>query len=371
MGLFTAYHASQLQAGVVVLEKSHVGDPQTASFGLTRSYRNDYLDPTYARLAYEARRLWREIEAHAEEALLVECGCLNIASAAVTPDLDATYAARVHETLGRVGLKREAFARHELAARYPQFDVDLGRLDVEAGFVYVPAVTRTLRASLAGAGVRVVENAEVSGVVREGDTFRVASTGGEVRARRLVVTAGHGTNEVLARLGSPLRFPITLDRPRECKYVIPPPGRRDTFLAFALPVFAYLDVGIYGHPIYDGKTPGVKIGYYDPPDVETRHTTVHDVRSFIERCLPALAGAEAVDVTDVDQCYYDLVGDDEFILGPVPGEADVTVGVGWRGTGYKYAPWVGRALAQIALTGGTVYDVARFAPSRFRPAGSG
>ena len=27
-----------------------------------------------------------------------------------------------------------------------------------------------------------------------------------------------------------------------------------------MPVFAYLDIGIYGHPVYEGKTPGVKIG---------------------------------------------------------------------------------------------------------------
>ena len=32
----------------------------TASFGLTRSVRNDYRDPDYARLAFEARRLRRE-----------------------------------------------------------------------------------------------------------------------------------------------------------------------------------------------------------------------------------------------------------------------------------------------------------------------
>ena len=41
------------------------------------------------------------------------------------------------------------------------------------------------------------------------------------------------------------------------------------------------------------------------------------------------------------------------------------VGVGWRGTGYKFAPWVGRVLAQLALQDGTVYDIARFDPARF------
>ena len=62
MGLFTAYHASERGARVVVLERGRIGDPETASFGRTRSFRNDYLDATYARLAHEALRLWGEFE---------------------------------------------------------------------------------------------------------------------------------------------------------------------------------------------------------------------------------------------------------------------------------------------------------------------
>jgi hypothetical protein len=43
----------------------------------------------------------------------------------------------------------------------------------------------------------------------------------------------------------------------------------------------------------------------------------------------------------------------------------VFTGVGWRGTGYKFAPWVGKVLAQLALQRGTVYDIGRFTPARF------
>ena len=53
------------------------------------------------------------------------------------------------------------------------------------------------------------------------------------------------------------------------------------------------------------------------------------------------------------------------MLGAVPGFANVFVGVGWRGTGYKFAPWVGRVLSELALQEGTVYDIARFDPARF------
>jgi len=143
---------------------------------------------------------------------------------------------------------------------------------------------------------------------------------------------------------------------------------REQFTERAMPVFAYLDIGIYGHPIYDGKTPGVKIGFYHPPDATVVKSKINSVEDFVAECMPGLREAATVDVAEasgVDTCFYDLVGDDDFVLGPVPDASGVFVGVGWRGTGYKFAPWVGRVLAQLALTHGTVYDISRFAPSRF------
>jgi hypothetical protein len=39
------------------------------------------------------------------------------------------------------------------------------------------------------------------------------------------------------------------------------------------------------------------------------------------------------------------------------------------GTGYKFAPWVGRVLAHLALQRGTVYGIGRFTPARFAAEG--
>jgi glycine/D-amino acid oxidase-like deaminating enzyme len=160
----------------------------------------------------------------------------------------------------------------------------------------------------------------------------------------------------------------------QSRYFIPEAGARHLYTEDVLPVFAYLDVGIYGHPLYTGKTPGVKIGFYHPPDAAPTPSNINSVEDFVAECMPGLRGAETVDVADasgVDTCFYDLVGDDDFILGPLPGAEGAVdgayVGVGWRGTGYKFAPWVGRVLAQLAVQQGTVYDISRFTPGRFAP----
>jgi sarcosine oxidase len=135
-------------------------------------------------------------------------------------------------------------------------------------------------------------------------------------------------------------------------------------------VIAYLDAGIYCHPIVDGLVDAVKIGHYTPPDMPRGTASIDSIASFVERCMPGLKRATVRDVRDVDQCHYDLVADDDFVLGAIPGVPGAFVGVGWRGTGYKFAPWVGRVLAELALQGGTVYDVGRFDPARFQEKGA-
>ncbi len=369
MGLFTAYYASRFVPRVTILERSYVGDKRTASFCTTRSIRNDYLDPLYARLAYEARQLWLEFQQGAAEPCLIECGCLNLAKANVTPALDETYAVQSFRTLTDLHFKTRAFTRETLHAQFPQFSADLGRMDIEAGLLYVPAVTQTLVAALRERGVRIVEHVEVQQIERQESGLTIHTDTGAFTSKKLVITAGLGTNDLLRLIpGCAIQFPLLPDRPSQCKYFIPPASKRAQFTTDALPVFAYLDVGIYGHPIYEGRTPGVKIGFYNPPDMQRASTHITDVHSFVEECLPALRDAEAVDVEDVDQCFYDLVGDDDFILGQLPNCNDIFVGVGWRGTGYKYAPWVGQTLMQLTCQRGTVYDIARFTPGRFAPA---
>lgn len=367
MGLFTAYHASARVDRVVVLERGRIGDPMTASFGRTRSYRSDYLDPDYARLAREALRLWEEFETETGTSTLVRCGCMNIAKRSVTPDLESTYGHLSHRVLSELGIPSESVSGEVLRARFPCLEADVGYIDLEGGVVNLPAVTAALTRVLAERGVRVVQGVSVSGVTRRGHEIGLVTDAGEWAARSLVVTAGHGTNDVLGCLdGSLLRVPITRDRPIEAKYFTPPASVREQFASDAMPVIAYLDAGIYCHPIIDGVIDKVKIGYYHPPDLPRATTAIDSVMSFVEQCMPSLLDAQVEPVADVDGCDYDLVADDEFVVGAVPGFEGAYVGVGWRGTGYKFGPWVGRVLADLAIDRATNdYDLTRFDPARF------
>ena len=366
MGLFTAYHGSVQSARVAVLERGRVGDPATASYGRTRSYRRDYLEPLYARFADEAIGLWTEFEARTGVDVLVRCGCMNIAKSSVTPDLEATYAHLTTDVLRRLGMPVQSFDTAGVEQNYPYLRADLADLDPVGGLVNLPAVTGALLSALAEAKTAVHEQVTVTGINPVGDLVRVTTDIGEFITKSLVITAGHGTNDVLSLLPDcTLQIPITKDRPSDAKYFVPPAEVRHLFTADVMPVIAYLDTGIYLHPIVEGLIDAVKIGYYNPPDMPRGLTSIDSIDSFIEQCLPGLTGSQITDVEDVDQCDYDLVDDDDFVLGEVPGFSNVFVGVGWRGTGYKFAPWIGRVLYELAGREGSVYDLARFDPARF------
>lgn len=349
MGLFTAYQASRTHARVAVVEVGEIGDPATASFGRTRSYRRDYLEAGYTRFADEAIRLWTEFETATGADVLVRCGCMNIASTAITPDLDHTYATLSTGVLNRLGIQVTSYDTAGIAAQYPYLKADLGDLDPAGGLVDLRTVTATLTKSLAEAGVTVHERTSTTAIAETDGLVSVTTSSGVLTARSLVITAGHGTNDVLALLpGNQLQVPITKDRPSEAKYYYPSAETRHLFTSDQMPVMAYLDTGIYLHPIVEGVIDAVKIGFYNPPDMPRGTTSINSVGDFVEQCMPALLDASSEPVSDVDGCDYDLVADDDFVLGGVPGFSNVFVGVGWRGTGYKYAPWVGRVLAELS-----------------------
>src|SRR5262249_46244920 len=161
-----------------------------------------------------------------------------------------TYAVESYAVLEQLQLRREAFSREQLAGRFPQFDADGGWLDVAAGFADLAAVTRVLRAALAARGVTVAENTEPQAITRSGRTWTAAAAGGPAESDVRIMPAGLGTNDVLGLLpGCSARFPLSPDRPSQSKYFIPPESAREQFTERAMPVFAYLDIGIYGHPI--------------------------------------------------------------------------------------------------------------------------
>jgi glycine/D-amino acid oxidase-like deaminating enzyme len=80
---------------------------------------------------------------------------------------------------------------------------------------------------------------------------------------------------------------------------------------------------------------------------------------FLRARLPAALGAHASTTT----CLYTLRPDRDLVLRPLPGHQRVLVGLG-AAHGFKFAPLLGRLLADLAPHGGTEVDLDPFDPGR-------
>ena len=79
------------------------------------------------------------------------------------------------------------------------------------------------------------------------------------------------------------------------------------------------------------------------------------------RMLPAAAGP----VADAKTCLYTMAPDGDFVIDRLPGRERIVVASPCSGHGFKFAPAIGQALADLALTGRTAVDLRRFRLSRF------
>jgi glycine/D-amino acid oxidase-like deaminating enzyme len=86
------------------------------------------------------------------------------------------------------------------------------------------------------------------------------------------------------------------------------------------------------------------------------------IRSMLDRFLPPLSDRPITSET----CIYTLTPDDDFILGALP-ENENAFGVVLAGHGFKFAPIVGRILADLIQGIAPAINVDFFSPRRFNP----
>lgn len=367
MGLMTAYYASETDARITLLERSSLPNPESASWSFTRSMHIDYLDRQYTQLAVEARKLWSGIQNEAGTELYVPCSVVNLAKTSVTPDIAQTYGALSYEVSRSLGLPVEMLTKAQLKDEFPQFDSDVAYLERGGGYFKQQEIGHWLLGTLRERGVELLAEVDTTNMFELDGKVTVETNKGNYKADNVVITAGAGTNDLLNKInGNNLQLPIKYVKPDDRRYYYPEESQLDKFMPDRFPVFAYLDGGFYGHPIFDRERGAVKISYWRPPDfVPATGAKFDSIDDFVRECLPDLNGVRSETVQDADFCAYDYVEDDDFIIGRLPNYQQIFVGTGWRGTGYKFGPLVGKALAQLSQRQAVDYDISKFNLERF------
>jgi sarcosine oxidase len=258
------------------------------------------------------------------------------------------------------GVPYERWAADETMRRYPQFTLDE---DVETIFQEQSGIAAAARANAAhqrlaaGYGADLREGVRVEAIETTGEEVAVRVDGRTLRAPQLIVCAGPWTNAALAPLGLQLNLDVTREQVIYLEPIV-----IDRFEPERFPIWIWMDEpSYYGFPVFG--EPAVKVAQDAGGELTTADTRTFEtdegnrrrVLEFARRTIPHAVGRERY----VKTCLYTLPPDRDFVLGPVPGHESVLVGLG-AAHGFKFAPTLGRMLAELAVTGDTAFDVSSF-----------
>lgn len=362
VGAATCWQLARRGARVLGIERFELAHGQGSSGGESRLIRLAYYEhPDYVPLLRRAYALWAEIEAESGARLLEKTGGLYLGRADEPFVAESRRAALLH------GLAHELLDRDAIRARFPEFAVregHVGLFEPEAGVLRAEASIEAFARAAArrGAEIRVRERvlaweADASGVVVHTDRA-------SHRSAHLVLAAGAWTSEVARGLG----VPLTVTR-QVMGWIAP--AHPERFAPPRFPAWAMQnDDGSlhYGMPLLDGFR-GLKIAHHfagaatDPERVDrTPHASDEDdFRPALRALLPGADGPLA----GMHVCLYTMSADGHFVIGRHPRFTNVSIACGLSGHGFKFAPMIGEALADLALRGESTLPIGFLSPERF------
>lgn len=357
MGSAAMFELTRRGRRVLGLEQFSLGHRRGSSHGRTRIIRRAYFEhPDYVPLVRRSFDRWYDLEQHCGLRLLTECDCLCVGppNGEVVPGV--LKAAHQH------GLTVESLDAIAMKTRYPTLRVPetfVGALEQDAGILAVEECVWAHREQAERMGAEIRSEEPVLEWQPVGDGVSVRTEKHTYHAARLIVTAGPWAARVLADL----HLPLTLMRQVQLWVGTQDDARfrRDRF-----PIIYVEDpeCHFYAMPVIGPE--GMKIArHYGAPEVHDPseiNLTVNDadvdaIRPLIRTYLPEASGP----LRHAEGCIYTLTQSRHFLIDQHPEHPQVCLAAGFSGHGFKFAPVVGEALADLAEHGTTSLPIEMFA----------
>ena len=328
-----------------------------SSHGSTRVIRKAYFEhPDYVPLLHRAYELWGELQEGSGAPLWRTTGVVEVGPP------DGEVIPGVHRAAREHGLVVQSVSPAEFSERFPHLVLPAGMEAVyepEGGVLSVEACVEACLFAARAEGATVQAPGEGVRFEKTPGGWAVHTRETSHRARSLVVTAGAWSGSLLPDLAPHLRVV------RKALLWYPPAPS----LPIDGPVYLYETPGgvFYGFPPDErGRnkvaehTGGETVA--DPLHVDRslREADVAPVAEFLSHHLP---GIDSEAVPEHVICMYTMSPDSHFLVGSP--QAGLAVAAGLSGHGYKFAPVLGEALADLALTGDSSLPLRAFSLDRF------
>ncbi|EDO45960.1 predicted protein [Nematostella vectensis] len=365
MGSATARQLAQNGQEVLLLEQFPLPHSRGSSHGQSRIFRTLYSNPVFVRMARDSLAIWKDIELHANEEIYIRnVGLLSVEEApGLTLKKDA-------QNLKDLGIGHEVLSPSELRKRFPSLQFDPGYsavLERSAGVMRADKCLRALQEQFIRFGGSLKDGQKVLSIQPDGTGVTIKTSIENHRARKLILTVGPWTNNLLKPLG--LLLPIRVYRAPVLYWSITKPDEYSWKNGFP----SFYDASPTGKHIYC-------LSYLEYPDMlkvrvhhgnaERRDMDRQDIDQFIKSAgayvkkhFPYL---DHKGPAIVEMCLYSMTPDSSFILDKHPTFDNIIIGAGFSAHGFKHAPVVGQILSDLARDQTPAYDITPFRISRFK-----
>jgi sarcosine oxidase len=367
MGSQALWRLARRGVRAVGIDQFPPGHDRGASHGESRIIRTAYAEGSaYVPLLRESWRLWAELESVTGERLVRRTGGLMLG-----PPRSQTVHGAIDSALA-YGLTHQVLDAAAVRARFGVHRVDAGTVgcyEPEAGVVHPERAVRAAVRAAKLAGAEVLVGTAVAEVIPDPARPRLRLGERTLTVRHVVVAGGGWTSRLVPRLAGRLRGVrrvmgwFAAEQPADFG-----PDRCPIFIRAAAD---HPESRVwYGLPGLDGGP--VKLGLHVWPGIDEPVDPVRGPRPPDQADARALADLAAATLTGLRPapvrlavCTYTLTPDLHFLVGwrrDLPG---LTVLAGFSGHGFKLAPAIGEAAAELALTGSTALPIRLFDPHRF------
>lgn len=348
-GVFGAWTARQLQRmgrKVLLLDAWAPANARASSGGESRLTRGSYGgDQVYTRMALESLDEWSALSARADLPILHRCGILFFFGSREDYVTETIAAHR------RLKLPTEVLDRRAMARRFPQIDfggIEIGLYEPQFGALMARRAVQTLVADFVAAGGQYRQGAVKPPTRRIGPLRHVELVSGEIiSAASFVFACGPWLPKLFPALLGTRIFPTR----QEVFFFAPKAGDR-SFEPGRFPGWADFNGGdiYYGFPDLEGR--GVKIAHdkhgppIDPDEGDRKHgeASLADVRAFMDRRFPALAGRP---LNESRVCQYENSANGDLLIDFHPDRPNVLLVGAGSGHGFKHGPAVGLYAARL------------------------
>lgn len=367
LGSAAAYHASVKGAKVLGLEQFEFGHVRGASHDTSRIVRTSYGSPAYVALARAAYRDWAKLEEENGQKMLTITGGVvffprssNYLSNKEAGSFAKTMTAESFvKSLDANKVPYEVLDSEEANRRWPQFNVppDVDTVyTADSGIVHAAKSTAAFQHQARARGSVLKENTRVDRVIPSKEGVVIETSKGRFSASKVILAADAWINKLLEPLDAVIPLAIMQEQVTYFK-----PSDTDAYDPSKFPVWIWAgEKGFYGFPTYGEPT--IKAGQdmalnYMTPGQRTfvpSPKLLGDLTDHMSSLIPG-KGETLRTVT----CQYAITPDRQFVVSPLEKHKNIIVGLG-GGHVFKFAPAVGRILAELAVDGKTDEDISEF-----------